>query len=50
MSVQPDIPEDESSVIAARSIALALEISTLRELDRMGAKILRLALASEGGG
>ena len=46
-----NIPGDERTVVAARLIPLALEISTMRKSDSShGVNIIRLALASEGGG
>jgi hypothetical protein len=51
MPGRTDIPGVERTAVAARSIPLALEMSTLRESDSSrGENILRFALASEEGG
>ena len=50
MSGRTDIPGGERTAVAARSAPLAFEITTMRESDSShGRKILRLALANEGG-
>ena len=46
-----DIPGGERTAVGARSAPPAFKISTMRESDSShGAKMLRLALANEGGG